>query len=55
MRPGALRVGCMVGMFWEAEVRCCVVGKPFHLESRLHLQNSCSTHRGQARMKSRPL
>lgn len=33
MRPGALSVGCMVGMFWDAEVRCCIVVKPFHLES----------------------
>lgn len=40
MRPGALRGGCMVGMFWDAEVRCCIVVKPFHLESCLPCQRA---------------
>lgn len=33
MRLRALSVGDMVGVFWEAEVRCCIAVKPSHSES----------------------
>lgn len=37
--------GCMVGIFWDAEVRCCIVVKCFHLELFLHFSKGCSSQR----------